>query len=181
MTSLNPEQLQIIRESARDDASYAALVQLFDQHSTQLLDSLHQQEARYHAVVDQQTEFVCRYLPDTTLTFVNDAYCRFHNKREDELVGQKFLLLLAPESREPVWKSIQGYIESPDVSVYESLTQRRQGDQRLIQWVRRPIFDDQGHLIEIQAVGRDITDQRRIETALNRNVESNRRSGQKES
>ena len=31
--------------------------------------------ARYRAVVDSQTDLICRYLPDTTLTFVNEAYC----------------------------------------------------------------------------------------------------------
>jgi PAS domain-containing protein len=37
-------------------------------------------ELRYRDVVDAQSELICRFLPDTTLTFVNDAYCRFWNK-----------------------------------------------------------------------------------------------------
>ena len=40
--------------------------------------------------------------------------------------------------------------------------------------MRHPIFDGQGHLTEIQSVGRDITDQRETEAALNRSQESNR-------
>ena len=31
-------------------------------------------EIRYRSVVDTQSELICRFLPDTTLTFVNDAY-----------------------------------------------------------------------------------------------------------
>ena len=34
---------------------------------------LRESEERYRNVVETQTELICRYLPDTTLTFVNDA------------------------------------------------------------------------------------------------------------
>ena len=44
-------------------------------------------ELRYRSVVDTQNEMICRFLPDTTLTFVNDAYCRFWNKAPDQLLG----------------------------------------------------------------------------------------------
>ena len=49
--------------------------------------ALRQSEERYRAVVDSQTELVCRFTPDTTLTFVNEAYCRFLGKRRDVLLG----------------------------------------------------------------------------------------------
>ena len=39
--------------------------------------TLRQTEARYHHVIEAQSDLICRYLPDTTLTFVNDAYCRY--------------------------------------------------------------------------------------------------------
>ena len=42
-------------------------------------------EERYRNVVQTQTELICRYLPDTTLTFVNDAYCRYFGKSRAEL------------------------------------------------------------------------------------------------
>jgi PAS domain S-box-containing protein len=36
--------------------------------------ALRESENRYRAVVESQTEMICRFLPDGTLTFVNDAY-----------------------------------------------------------------------------------------------------------
>ena len=38
--------------------------------------ALQRSEALYRDVVDSQVAFVCRFLPDATLTFVNSAYCR---------------------------------------------------------------------------------------------------------
>ncbi len=40
-------------------------------------------------MVDSQTELVCRFTPDLTLTFVNEAYCRFLGKQRDEVLGTK--------------------------------------------------------------------------------------------
>jgi PAS domain S-box-containing protein len=39
-------------------------------------EALRESELRYRAVVEDQTELICRFLPDGTLTFVNEAYCR---------------------------------------------------------------------------------------------------------
>ncbi len=41
---------------------------------------LREGEAHYRAVVDDQTELVCRYLPDTTLTFVNRPFAEFFGR-----------------------------------------------------------------------------------------------------
>src|SRR4030095_2571328 len=58
---------------------------------------LKESEERYRNVVETQTELICRFLPDTTLTFVNDAYCKYFGKEAHELVGIKFIFLV-PES-----------------------------------------------------------------------------------
>ena len=41
--------------------------------------------ARYRAVVQDQTELICRFLLDTTRTFVNDAYARFFGLPADRI------------------------------------------------------------------------------------------------
>ena len=50
-------------------------------------DELRKSEMRYRAVVEDQTELICRSLPDTTITFVNEAYCRCFGKSRDEFIG----------------------------------------------------------------------------------------------
>src|SRR3954468_14721625 len=47
-----------------------------------------------HLVFESDTELVCRYLPDTTLTYVNDAYCQYFGKTREELLGQRFIRLI---------------------------------------------------------------------------------------
>ncbi len=105
MTTLTPEIRQLIQNCTKDVESYHQITRLFEQHNTGLLETLRQQEAQYRAVVDQQIELVCRYLPDTTLTFVNEAYCRFFNKTADELIGRSLLPLLDEETGRLAWLS----------------------------------------------------------------------------
>ena len=61
------------------------------------IERLRAAEARYRGVVEDQTELICRFLPDWTLTFVNEAYCRYFGKSRDELHGPQ---LHVPHSKE---------------------------------------------------------------------------------
>jgi PAS domain S-box-containing protein len=164
MSILTPEQQQIIQNCARDEGSYTQLVALFEH-----------QNAQYRAVVDQQTELVCRYLPDTTLTFVNEAYCRFYNRSAAELIGQSYLIVLDESVRADVQRSLKGYLSSPDIRIYENLTRRYDGEERWIQWVRSPILNSRNELTEVQSVGRDMTDLKQTEQALTRSESRYRR------
>ena len=52
--------------------------------------ALGRSEAQYRAIVEDQTEFICRFLPDGTYTFVNGAISRGIGRSADELVGCSF-------------------------------------------------------------------------------------------
>jgi hypothetical protein len=42
-------------------------------------------EKKYRSVVEAQTEMICRFKPDCTLTFVNESYARNWAKTPDEM------------------------------------------------------------------------------------------------
>ncbi|MDX2212341.1 MAG: PAS domain S-box protein [Oculatellaceae cyanobacterium bins.114] len=128
--------------------------------------ALQNSEALYRAIVEDQTELVCRFLIDGTLTFVNDAYCRVLGIDREELIGHNyrmFLLALDPEAEAPLIASLM-----PDTSFscFEHQVILPNGEVCWQQWNSRAIFDDQGNFLEFQAVGRDITDRKRVEEAL---------------
>ena len=56
---------------------------------------LRKSEEQYRSVVEDQTELICRCLPDGTITFVNKAFCRYFGKTRDELIGQSYLPFIA--------------------------------------------------------------------------------------
>jgi len=52
-------------------------------------------EKRLRMVMADQTDLICRFKPDGTITFANPAYCAFHGKSEAELLGANFYKLLS--------------------------------------------------------------------------------------
>jgi PAS domain S-box-containing protein len=128
--------------------------------------ALRESEARYREVVDLQTELVARFLPDTTLTFVNDAYCRFFGRTKDELLGTRFLELDPPWTHETTLARVATIGRNPEPVSVEHEEYLPDGSLGWVQWNNRAIRDADGNLIELQTVGRDVTELRRAEEAL---------------
>ena len=127
---------------------------------------LKQSEERYRTVVDNQIEFVCHFKPDTTLTFVNDAYCRYLGRTRDELIGQSLLGLLPEKTRQLFREQIGALIVEPRTLQYEREIPQPGGDMAWELWWDHPILDDDGNVIEFQSVGRDITELKRTQKEL---------------
>jgi len=127
---------------------------------------LRNSEQRYRAIVETQTELVCRCLPNTTLTFVNRAYARYFDTTPEQLVGRRFLDLVPPEEHERIRAYFRQF--SPDRSIlsHEHTVLTPRGERRWHLWTNRAIFDDVGKLVEFQAVGQDITERKRLEDEL---------------
>ena len=48
----------------------------------------------YRQLVENQPDLICRFLPDTTLTFVNRAYARMFGREPEQLIGKRFMAAL---------------------------------------------------------------------------------------
>jgi len=120
-------------------------------------------------LVDQQ-ELACRWLPDTTLISINEAYCRYFGKSEEELLGQSFLTLIPAADRTALEQHIRQLLNSLTVAQpamrYEHPVEVANGETCWQEWVDRAIFDSDGRIIELRSVGRDITARKRAEEAL---------------
>lgn len=124
-------------------------------------EALRESEERYRNVVETQTELICRYLPDTTLTFVNDAYCRFFGRTREELVGSKFIALIPEHSRADALAHVQMLTATRRAVNYEHQVLGRQGARAWQHWTDHVICDCTGKVVELQGVGRDITELKR--------------------
>jgi len=137
-------------------------------------DALRESEARYRAVVETQTEMVVRFLPDCTLTFANEAYCRYFGTTPEESTGANFLPFIPDEDRREVVKHLASITPEGPVAEQEHRVMLPDGEVCWMHWINRGIFDDQGRLVEFQATGHDITERRRAEEALRRSEENYR-------
>jgi PAS domain S-box-containing protein len=132
----------------------------------QVEEELWKSKKRYRAVVESQTEMICRYLPGGTISFVNEAYCRYFNKSRKELIGQNFLFLIPDEDRKKVFENIASLTQNNPVMTHEHRVVNPNGEICWHRWTNRAIFDDQNEMTEFQSVGWDITERVLTEKAL---------------
>ena len=77
-------------------------------------EALRESEERYRNIVDSQTELVCRFLSDGTLTFVNEAICRLLGQTREEIIGQNFYKYVHPDDQEKTRRNLESLsIENP--------------------------------------------------------------------
>ena len=120
-------------------------------------------QSRFKAVVEDQTEYIARFLQDTTLTFVNRAYCRFTGKSNEDLIGTKWLNDFSTKNKEEFLKIFSSLTIEDPVAIRESKTELDDLDATWTEWTFRALFDENGNFIEFQSVGKDITDRKNAE------------------
>lgn len=131
--------------------------------------ALRESEARYRAIVeDHQTEHICRSLSDTTLTFVNEAYCKYFQRPREELIGTPFLDFVLDEDREILQSRLRSLCRENMVFTCEYRVCLPNGEIRWNESTHRAIFDDLGNYIEFQSVGHDITPRKEMEAQVQR-------------
>jgi PAS domain S-box-containing protein len=123
-------------------------------------------ERRYRAVVEDQTECICRFDRRGVLTFVNDAFCRARGAGREELLNTSFLPQLSALDLEiPLGTFLQ---LTPDDSTlaYDSRVTTDDGSLRWEHCAVRALFDKNDGIVEFQMVSQDITKRKLAEEAL---------------
>ena len=132
--------------------------------------ALQQSEARYRAIVEDQTELICRYRSDSTISYVNDAFCRYFELNSADLLGRQYAPVVYEADRDRVVRLVNSMNSHNPIMTIENRV-LAQGEVRWTQWNNRIIFDEAGNFREYQAVGRDISHLKEIELKLRESEE----------
>ncbi|MFC1959992.1 PAS domain S-box protein [Chloroflexota bacterium] len=128
--------------------------------------TLQKSEERYRTVVNDQTEMISRFTPDNIIVFVNDASCHFFGETFDQIVGTNVYDRIPEGDHARVQEALAGLsVDNPVISV-ENRDIASDGSIRWFSWTDRAFFDEEGTIVEIQSVGRDITERKRFEEEL---------------
>jgi len=127
---------------------------------------LRESEERYNAIVNDQTELICRFDVKGMLVFVNDAYCDYFGLPADELLGRSLFRFVPEKDRDFVEQQFLSLTREQPVTNYEHEVIDADGQNRWMEWTDRAIFNDRGDVTAYQAVGRDITERKTLEQSL---------------
>ena len=117
------------------------------------------------------SEYVCRFTPDGTLTYVNGAYADLLQKEKKDLVGHRW----RPTVPESEYKKIRQCLLSLDrahpVTSLDFKAINPQGDSRWQRWKFRILSDKDGTSAGYQGTGTDITGLKLLEEKVSKGAE----------
>lgn len=125
-------------------------------------DRLFDRQEFLKAVIDDQTEIICRIKPSGKFSFFNQAFSRFFKVAPADLITVSFNSLFKPFDHAKIRRLLNLVKPGNPVLNFEQSIEKADGEQAHIQWTIRGIFDEGNVPMEYQLVGRDITD---IETS----------------
>ncbi|HYM32493.1 MAG TPA: CHASE domain-containing protein [Candidatus Cybelea sp.] len=130
-------------------------IALVDEKAAALVAS----EARYRTIIDDQTDMICRFLPDGSITFTNSAYDRSFGRAGDDMVGRNILARLAEGEADWVRDRLAKLTPENPTGTIDVNIAPADGEPRWQHWTGRAFFDSEGRATEYQLVGRDATEQ----------------------
>lgn len=120
--------------------------------------AIRESEARYRAVVEDQTEWICRFGPDLQLTFRNAALSRSFGLTNDQGSPVSFRNLV-PSGFDDLLTSLEMRgLQGGQIVRIEGRVRGESQKERWHQWSVRAVPAPDGSIAEYQAIGRDITE-----------------------
>jgi diguanylate cyclase (GGDEF)-like protein/PAS domain S-box-containing protein len=120
----------------------------------------------YVATTNLTGDMIARLDKRGNWTFVNDATCQFFGKPREELLGTDSKAFLHPEDVEPTAQAVRGIRARRELT--KGFTNRHITPigMRVVEWDGYPLFDEEDRYIGIQMTGRDVTERKQMEEAL---------------
>ncbi|MGE8066408.1 PAS domain-containing sensor histidine kinase [Pseudomonas sp. NPDC089569] len=134
--------------------------------ATLAAEQVRQSEERYRILVEDSPAMICRYRPDLTLTFGNKPLATYLECAPEQLPGVNLGSWMSGEQRDAFIRRLSQISPEFPVSTAEINLQLPGREHAWWVWSDRGVFDEQGRLLEIQAVGRDNTEVRRSQQQL---------------
>ncbi|MBX3043599.1 MAG: PAS domain S-box protein [Candidatus Kapabacteria bacterium] len=126
---------------------------------------LQQSEERFRALAENLPALVCEFLPDSTLTYVNQSYADYFGLPKDKLINKKFFSFLSDEDSVILSGKFKELTKENPIFTNRHKIEFN-NSIKWHNWSNCAIFDDEGNIIKYQSIGMDITDQKLAEETL---------------
>ncbi|MCX6689281.1 MAG: PAS domain-containing protein [Methanoregula sp.] len=123
-------------------------------------------EARYRGIIEDQTEFICRFLPEGSLTFINDSFANFLKRTPADLLNKCQMPMIYSEDAALWDHACKSIDQEHAITTIECRMPDGTGRRCWTAWTIRGLFDDTGKCREYQAVGRDINEKKETDERI---------------
>jgi PAS domain S-box-containing protein len=117
-------------------------------------------ELKHRSLAEDLPCFVCSFLPNGTVTFVNRLLASYFNTEPERLVGKNIKEVVRPDVLDEAASTFQRLTPDEPIGVKELKLVNRDESTRWHRWTFRGSFDADGKVVLYQTFGEDITERR---------------------
>ena len=123
-------------------------------------------ELKYNAVMQSQSDMICRFSLDGTIKYINQAYCKFFGVDATEIKGANIYRFMPVEHSNRAKQDIMGLSPEKNSMYFVERMPDKHGKFHWITGTNTALFDTDGNIREIQLLGRDLTEQIELQDEL---------------
>jgi PAS domain S-box-containing protein len=125
-------------------------------------------------LIETQSDLIVKVDMAGRFEFVSPSYCKLFQVPEEKLIGSTFQVRVHPDDLSSTMKAME-VLQAPPYKVYLEQRVMLADGIRWLGWNDSGITDNQGKLVAIIGVGRDITERKRLEVERERMIEELKR------
>jgi diguanylate cyclase (GGDEF)-like protein/PAS domain S-box-containing protein len=137
---------------------------------TAAIKALADREAKYRLLVENQTDVIIKIDANNRFLFASPSYCELFGQPMAELLGQPYRPVVHGQDQATIQAAMAELVNPPYTCYFEQRTMTVQG-WRWLAWSDRAVLTPQGEVEAIVCVGRDITERKLAELALQESEE----------
>jgi len=128
---------------------------------------IRESEAKHRLLIENQSDLVIEVDGNGEILFTSPSFCKVFGMNDVELLGRSLLLQIHSEDRAATEEAIGGLQREPFHCNIEHRARTKYG-WRWFSWNYSAVLDEDGHVVSIVGMGRDITSKNNIATELKR-------------
>ncbi|MEM7368602.1 MAG: PAS domain S-box protein [Bacteroidota bacterium] len=160
--SINTHPLKVMAQSG-PTAVVATFHDITEQKKAE--QKLKESELLHRTLIDTLDIGLCRWLPDTSLTYTNKKYRELFGL-QNKITGKKWIDFVPESNRAETLDFYQKLVHQPEVVSNEHLVTLFDGRNRHFRWIDTPILNPEGELLEFQSIGIDLTESKEQEALI---------------
>ncbi|HEY1406640.1 MAG TPA: PAS domain S-box protein, partial [Spirochaetota bacterium] len=122
-------------------------------------------ENKHRIILEESTDPIFSFASDGTYIYANKIYASMLGKAPEEVIGKRISDFFPPDEATPRIAAVKSVFETGEMVGLEVRFPYPSGDLYYMTSIK-PVKDDKGKVVTVICIGKDITERKRMETAL---------------
>jgi diguanylate cyclase (GGDEF)-like protein/PAS domain S-box-containing protein len=167
MKNRNPQSKTDVQldQELEDLRQRVAELEAMEAERVHAAEALRDSEEKYRILLDDSSDPIFTFNPDGQYRYVNKAFADGVQRKREEIIGRKIWDVFQKDEADQRFAAVKWVFENASTQVIEVRVPRTDGDRYYITTVK-PILNEQGKVITVICISKEITERKRMEQEL---------------